>query len=145
VVLFGNTKRMDLKEKNYHGKLGFRVIAIGIAVLVVFAVLQGTVSYFWGVNEIDHFLESTKGYTAKYYVNLFQENDNKVKVPADVYVEHYCDTESCARSISVEKAYFENGSYLSFEDCELDLENTVTCVDQNHTSWNIEFKKEKIK
>lgn len=135
---------MDLKGKNYNGEFGTRLIAIGIAVFVVFIIFQEIISYFWGVNEIDHFFESTRGFTAKYYVNLL-EQDNKLKVPADVHVTHYCDTESCYRSISLEKAYFENGGYLSFEDCELYLDSKVSCVDQNHVSWNIEFNKEIVR
>lgn len=142
-------KEIDLwkiiKDKDFWTKVG---ILLFFAFFIYGLFLQPLISRLWGVNEIGHKFESPKPYTAKYYVNLFPE-DNEVKnykVEADLHVYKECEQDGegtiCWRMINLEKVYFPDKE-LSFDDCLID-DDKVSCFDENDEYWDIEFHNEKV-
>jgi hypothetical protein len=99
-----------------------------------------------------HFGESKLGsllekpdYTTQYYVNLFADkgNSKNYRVVADIHVystvEQDGEDSYSEKHIVVEKVYWPNGGYTTFDDCELEDGDSGYCTDDEDRSWYIEL------
>ncbi len=101
-------------------------------------------------------------FTTKYIVKLSKSEDsnNEYMLPAIVTVfsesiesnhpqedsrgqEYYESYDE--KYIMLEKVFFNNGNYLTFEECDLEMGRKIYCTDQNDEDWYIELTKEKVK
>ena len=88
--------------------------------------------------------DSNKEYTLPAIVTVFSETididygqeDRWGQEISESYDEEY---------IMLEKVFFNNGGYLTFEECDLEIGNKIYCIDQEDEGWYIELTKEKVK
>lgn len=61
-------------------------------------------------------------------------------------IEHQvdCDEEGCSGEDYLTKAYFQNGGYVSFDDCAGSFNKSTYCVDNDGNGWSIRLKEVKI-
>lgn len=117
----------------------------GITLIILFGVIQ----QHFGVEELGHWFQKTNSYQTKYYVNLFKERtySKNYRVVGELSVqESDCDPNyGCnGRPIFLEKAYFPNGGYISFEDCELEINKKAYCIDEEENEWYAELTNVKV-
>lgn len=108
-------------------------------------------------------LFESRNYKEKYWVNLFPNKDNakNYRVPADIIATYSigdsdCENyfglnESCEKSeriYLIEKAYFTNGGYITFENTEeaipLQVNEKVPITDIDGTNWWIELTNKQV-
>lgn len=109
-----------------------------------------TYSRINGDQAFNSFFEKPE-YHTKYYVNLFPETSKSknYRLVADIHVyeeeEEYDDKSYLYKVISIEKVYFNNGGYLYFDDCRLEVGEKTYCIDQKGRGWYIELTNIKVK
>ncbi len=112
-------------------------------------------------NEIIGSYWAKPNFKAKYIVNLAKSSDLQKahSLPAIIHVfkeSHESDYprednwgqeyyESYTKEyIFLEKVFFNNGKYLTFDDCNLKMRNKSYCRDQDENEWLIELTEEKV-
>lgn len=130
-------------------------IIMGHAILgyCMYSWSKGTYVLHYGDEIIGSFWEKPN-YKTKYLVKLYKgDSDQFYTLPAQLHVfsetfeDDYGDSYQTwtEKFILVETVYFNNGEYLTFDDCNLNEGGRVFCIDQNDNEWYIELTKEKIK
>lgn len=131
----------------------YRFIQWGV-VFLIFTLIAGYYSGWWGAEEIGHFWERSE-YKTRYYVNLLQEKNYsknyRVVGNIDATTSCYPDQsypegpEICDHVYYLTRAYFPNGGYLSFEDCSVKFNEKELCTDTKGEDWYIELTQLKVK
>jgi hypothetical protein len=101
---------------------------------------KNTYSRISGAESIGSFFEKTD-YRTKYYVNMFPEasKSESYRLPAMIHVYDGSD-----KVISIERVYFDNGGFLYFEDCQVEIGEKTYCTDQRGRRWYIELTDLKV-
>jgi hypothetical protein len=148
--LFVIYQQVFIKKEIQNLKIHILFVLIGI--ILVFGYLVG-IKQYWGNTTIGSFFEKDI-YTTQYYVNLFVNKDNvkSYRVKADIradYIEYVDDKQ---RVYWIEKAYFNNGGYLTFYNeiensnyhTSLEFNKKVSVIDDNGKEWFVELTDIKI-
>lgn len=116
-------------------------LAIGAVALFYIA------TYFWGVEQPEHFLEKNQDYETTMLVNLFESKDRakNYRLPAQIWrltQEYYDET---VRESVLLYVFFPNGGAITFEngDCALEVGKLISCSDDSGNSWYIELTNQK--
>jgi hypothetical protein len=146
-----------LERKNF-----VSAITIGHALAVYLLFAWGKNSYIrsYGDEILGSYFEKSE-YKTQYYVNVFpdDEDSKNYRLPADIHV--YSETEEGETSedrfgqehtetytnkyIILDKAFWPNGGYLDFHDCQVEIGDKVLCSDQDGRNWYIELTNEKVR
>lgn len=141
------------KEKNQERLTeALSVILVGGFLLwIVWSLFSGFIGHFWGTKEIGALFEAPRPYEAKYYVYLFPDGGKakNYKVIADIEVDSICvddgeGNSGCYDAYYLKKAYFTNGGYVEFDECDI-AEPNPYCNDMHDEWWDIEFHKELVR
>lgn len=107
-------------------------IVFGLIALVAFY------KYFIGNTTIGSWFEKSKDYTTYYYVNVFPSDHTKnYRLKAEISRES-CG-EGCGRATLVTRAFFPNGGYLDFDNCDVEFDKQTQCLDQDSNFWDVEL------
>ena len=128
----------------------FTGISIGAGIMCFFIFTIGKEAYIRGngENRIGAFFEKHE-YTAKYIVELTPKNKpfQEYRVPADIHAyeededagedDNGEERTETVKYYNVEKAYLNDGSCLYFNECRVEIGDTVECTDQKGRNWRI--------
>jgi hypothetical protein len=168
ITLIGAIQIVIKELPNHKGeeKLGIIIVWLGVVGYLYFVPWKAAFCHDFGVEEIDNYFEKDT-YKAKYIVKLINPDKGKTyTLPADILVskdfseyEYYItetgvgaysyETEESSetRRVKINRVYFNNGGFLSFDDCLISVDNSCEnrCTDQHGDEWKIEMTKEKAK
>lgn len=146
-----------LERKNFVSPI---TIGHALAIYLLFAWGKNSYIRTYGDEIIGSYFEKSE-YNTQYYVNVFpdDEGSKNYRLPAEIHV--YSETEEGETSedrfgqehtetyttkyIIIEKAFWPNGGYLDFDDCQLEIGDKVLCSDQEGRDWYIELTNEKVR
>ena len=132
--------------KSFKGKFIYIILSVGIVGYIYLQPWRNAICSEYGVEEIGNYFEKDT-YEAKYYVNI-RRVSKEYKIPADIVVSNGFSTFKTndrnsdiglpsfeiteTRYAKINKVYFENGGYLFFKNCLVDIEDSYgcECVDQ---------------
>ena len=103
-----------------------------------------------GSTQIDSILEKPE-YREQYYVYMYPEGSlsKNYKLEADIYSNLTEYEDNKVREYFIEKAYFPNGGYITFEDdlrmTSLEIDKKVSITDDENKDWKVVLTKEKVK
>ena len=103
-----------------------------------------------GSTQIDSIFEKPE-YREQYYIYMYpKESASKnYKLEADIYSNLTEYEDNKVREYFIEKAYFPNGGYLTFENnlgmTSLEIDKKVSITDDKDKDWEIVLTKEKVK
>lgn len=168
VFAYGISKSNRSDLFMYIGSIGFSVV---ITLYIYFIPWKYTFCYEFGIKEIGNYFEKHT-YEAKYLILLKKVSKNhnstlkNYSLVADILVSKDFsqfdsdDTETDFkgysyetsktlenRYVQIKKVYFNNGGYLIFNNCLIELKGSDfnVCTDQNGREWEIELTNVKIK
>lgn len=89
--------------------------------------------------------DSNKEYALPGIVTVFSEWIESDYPQENEWGQEYYESYIEEEYILLEKVFFNNGGYLTFEECDLEMGVKIYCTDQNDEDWYIELTKEKVK
>lgn len=113
-------------------------IAFTVWLVVAALALFSGFRYFWGVEQVGHFLEKESDYETIQYVNLFENKNLAKNYRLKAKIWRITDK---GRETRLEEIYFPDGGSISFEDsfCNLELNKKISCGDSKGNWWYIEL------
>ena len=136
--------------------------SVSIWILAIYILLALAKSFYiknYGDEVLGSYFERPE-YRTKYFVNLVAEDGDRtqLKLPAIIYVHSESEEVESgedrfgqihskfydSKFIELEIVYLANGDSLKFDDCLLEIEGELQCMDETGTAWYIQLTSEKV-